>query len=232
MNKIIYACIAWLLVIAFSACNSANKTQVPVKEFEGVITFKTTYSTWRDSGKTPYSDTLRVYYSHGNILRIHSGDSSVAPKKEIYQVNDDRFYSIQPHVDTLYWYDITKNPDMELAELKVTPYPQAVLGRKCDQVSVLIKYTGASRPYYVEHDYIFSKGYLPVDKKNLSNFKYGYFNQAIDSSGSYCLKYQYKMYLPNDSKILMNIQYEAINVKEEKLNPNIFTLNNFPRKQM
>ncbi|WP_448703014.1 hypothetical protein ACFGVR_11740 [Mucilaginibacter sp. AW1-3] len=223
MNKIIYAYIAWLLLIMLCACNSANKTQQPVKEFEGVITYKTKFTSWKDSDNAAAStDTLRVYYSHGNLAKINSANNPSTLKKEIFLFSERKYYGTRFGTDTLYWANAAPAADMQLSKMDVAKSEKTILGHQCEDVYLNIKTRHDSLTYLTENTYTFSRNYLQIDKNHLNWYKVGFFDKFINESGCFYLGFKYVLHYKTSDKILYTKQYEAIEVKEQKVDPGIF----------
>jgi hypothetical protein len=221
---------ALLFVVVIAACNSPSK--VPLKEFEGIITYKTSRTTWRDSNRTPHtSDTIRIYYSHGNMCKVHTSDSAII-KKEIYITKGNHYYFLKPHIDTLFYYDVAQTiPHTELASLSMTDADTTILGHDCQKADIWIRHQGEKGPFYTEYQYLFSNDYLVVNPEHWTKYNFGYFNKMIDRAGHYYLGFHYKLHT-YDNVVIETTDYAAINIKEQKIDPNVFNLDKLPLKEL
>jgi hypothetical protein len=233
MPKAILSFYAIFLAIALSSCNFSKgiKDKAPVKEFEGIITYKIEYTSWRDSDQAkPYIDTLKLYYSHGNIMKIRSGNGLMSAKKEIILLQNHQYYFKLVNKDTLFRFDITKSPGMELSEMHVNDYDKQILGHKCERVDLSIKHTRKGPAFFTENSFIFSRDYLQINRENIDWYKFAFFDKFIDESGCLYLGYKYALHSSIDNKVIESFNYEAISVKEQKIDPKIFEVDNLPLK--
>ncbi len=216
-----------LFFIGLWSCHSSNDQD---KEFEGVIKYKTKYWSWQDSSKGYFvQDTLTIYYSHGNVAKVHTNS---AMHKEVFLSNGHKYFYVRSNIDTLFWFDVTNKPKMELSDMQVKKYDQAILGHKCESVDLLIKHPDKNLPFYTTVSYIFSRNYLKVNKALLNWNKYAFFDKFINESGSLYLGYKYAAHSTTGYKVLLSTEYEAISVKEQKIDSKVFELDKFPLKEL
>jgi len=230
MLKTISLSFAALFFVCLLGCHPSSNSNYQNKEFEGIIKYKTKYYSWQDSSKGDFvHDTLTIYYSHGNLAKIHT---DAAMHKEIFLSKGNKYFYIRSNIDTLFWFDITTNPKMELSDMQVKNYDKTILGHKCESVDLLIKHPDKDLPFYTTVSYIFSRNNLRVEKANLNWNKYAFFDKFIDESGCFYLGYKYAAHSTTGFKVLLSTEYEAISIKEQKVDPKVFELDKFPLKEL
>ena len=145
-----------------------------IKEFEGVITYheisKNADSRW------DVDDTVQLFYSHGNFLGIHSETSSGFHLIRDYYLEDRPLRLLLfNNSDTLYQLRLNF-PIEKLDSFNMRKTKDQILSKKCEEINLKISYHEKDSTTYTDFTFVFSPGYLPVDKKHFKNWNLGSFN--------------------------------------------------------
>lgn len=120
------------MLLCGAGCRQPDGTK-DGKEFEGVITYKIFYSEKDDP--FIYGDTMRIYYSKGNIARVYNGQGADAIKKEVF-LGESRRYLIRLNAsDTVLTYDMGDRGNFTLAAMKRSSEDTRILGHTCKKIA-------------------------------------------------------------------------------------------------
>lgn len=199
-----------------------SKKSTGVKEFEGVITFHEVSK--GNDGLINLDDTVQLYYANGNYVSIHSQVS-----QKIHIVKDYYFESrplrlfLLNNSDTLHQVNLNF-PDEKLEIFKTEKITDRIFSRNCERTEVSSIYTGKDSTTYTDFSFIFSRGYLNVDKEHFKNWNLGFFNKVVAESGAFYLKFKAVHFGSSHKNVLSSKTYDVISVKEEIVNPKIFEI--------
>lgn len=221
------------LIIIFSAiistaqlgCKPPTKPkQASQKEFEGVITYREAEFINYPNSKSFVSDTVQVFYSHGNYVGIHSKQSANFHVVKDYYFHDKalRLYLYNTS-DTLHQLNLN-SPGEKMEGFKVTKVSGQVLSRDCENIEVNLSYPQKDSTTYSDFNFVFSRGYLTVDKQHFKNWNLGFFNKIIAKSGAYYLKLQMVHYDSTHKNILSAKTKDVISVEEQPVDPKMFEI--------
>lgn len=210
-----------ILFTILSACNSTGQKPVSknIKEFEGIITYKITYKNNPDS--LLYGDTLKVLYSKGNFIKQYNGMSPKGLNRELFLKDNSQYYMQIGASDTLYSFDIRqKNVRLLRSEKSAGIYK--ILGYDCEQIQFHQVYEG-DYPFAIYNSYIYSRNILRINAVWFKDWNYGNFNQFIQESGAFYLRFETGMQ-HGDQKELVTKIFEAIEIKEQALDSSLFAI--------
>jgi len=224
-------CTNLLIIIAFIAqfgCKFRKETEQmdAVKEFEGVITYHEIDKT--SDGTVNVDDTVKLYYAHGNYVAFHSQKT---PKFHI--VKDYYFHSGFPlrlFIDNTSDTARLLRIDSALGKLesfKVKKLKKQILSRNCESIELKISFNEKGTINYTDNTFIFSRGYLNINKEHFKNWRLGFFNKVMDESGAYYLKLKSVYFDSLHKNVLAIKSYDVIAVKEEKIDPKMFFIDPF-----
>lgn len=213
-----------IIFAALSGCKfkKENQKSSVAKEFEGIITYHEITANY--SGEFNLNDTAVLFYSHGNYVGVHF---TLSPKfhlfKDYYfQHNALRLFLFN-NSDTLHQLDL-KNSIEKLDSFKVKKIKEQVLSRKCESIELSTSYAEKDSTTYTDYTFIFSRGYLKVDKEHFKNWNLGFFNKVINESGAFYLKFRAIHYDSSHKNILSTKTYEAISVNAQPIDPRVFAI--------
>jgi len=161
------------IIIFLSMCKpfTASKDKAPTREFEGVIT----YHEIEKNDITDVDDTVRLFYSHGNFVILHSEKS---PKfhivKDYYLENKPLRLFIFNTSDTLHKLNLN-NPVEKLDSFRVKKTIEEILSRSCENIEVYTSYPTKDSTTYTDFNFVFSRGDLTIDKQHFQNWNLGFF---------------------------------------------------------
>src|SRR5450631_4467761 len=122
-----------VLLVLLSGCkNNHQRRPFQGKEFEGIITYRLTYSEISQNRRS--GDTLKVIYSKGNLIKQYNWNNSEATRKEIFLVDGNRFYTLLGRNDTLYSADISNHHSTRLIRSTHSISDTRILGYDCEQI--------------------------------------------------------------------------------------------------
>ncbi len=230
ISAIIYKLVTMFktLIILFSAmifisqfgCGTKKKTNT--KEFEGIITYHEVEK--RSDGAINTDDTVQLFYSNGNYVGIHSERSSkIHIVKDYYLEKKALRLFLLSSSDTLLQLGLNLSTE-KLDGFKVRKVNDQILSRKCENIEINISYPEKDSTTYTDINFIFSRGYLKIDKQYFKNWNLGFFNKFIDESGAYYLKMKSVHFDSSHKNILSSKTYDVISVKEESVDPKIFEI--------
>ena len=188
-------------------------------EFEGVITYKITYINNRDSSGN--SDTMRLYYSKGNLVKQYNSTSSSVLKKELFIGSTNSYYMKFGNSDSLYAYDISKN-DRVLVNTNATDNDATILGHDCNRIEFNQLHTGEYN-FYIYSSFWYSDKILKVNPEYFKGWNYGGFNKFINKTGVLYLKFQSAIQYYGKTELSTKI-FQAVGIEEKKLDPKIFAI--------
>ncbi len=210
-------------ILSYS-CNPAksSKNKVDKNEFEGVITYHEIEKA--SNGIINTDDTVQLFYANGNYVGVHSRTS---PKfhvvKDYYFADKTLRLFLFNTSDTLHHLDLNF-PLQKLEGFKVKKLNDQVLSKKCEDIEVNISYPGKDSTTYTDINFVFSRGYLKVDKQHFANWNLGFFNKTINESGAFYLKFKTVHFDSSHKNILSSKTYDVISVKEEAVDPKMFEI--------
>lgn len=112
----LYSGMAFVLIVM--GCGQAGSSNHQ-KEFEGVITYRMSYGGKDESGI--YGDTMKLYYSNGNIARVYNSDGPDALRKEVYLCGTHRYLAKKALSDTVYTFDLQQTGGLKAMRTKMSP---------------------------------------------------------------------------------------------------------------
>jgi hypothetical protein len=210
-----------ILFTILSACNSTDQKPVSknIKEFEGIITYKITYKNNPDS--LLYGDTLKIFYSKGNFIKQYNGMSPKGLNRELFLKDNSQYYMQTGASDTLYSFDI-RQKDVKLLSSKQSVSTYKILGYDCEQIEMNQVYM-SDYPFAIFNSYTYSRNILPINAVWFKDWNYGNFNQFIQESGSFYLRFETGIQY-GDQKELVTKIFEAIEIKEQVLDSSLFAI--------
>lgn len=215
--------VAAVIPIGLLACNSNNNASKNTpKEFEGIITY---HEIIKNSDSTfNVDDTVQLFYSHGNYVGIHSD-----PSPKFHLVKDYYFEKkalrllLFNNSDTLHQLNLNL-PIEKLDDFKVKKIDDQILSQQCEEINIKTSYPEKDSTTYSDFTFVFSRGYLNVDKQHFKNWHLGFFNKVIDESGAFYLKLKAVHFDSSLKNILSSKTYDVISVKKQIINPKIFEI--------
>jgi hypothetical protein len=193
-----------------------------IKEFEGIITY---HEILKNSDDTiEVDDTVQVFYAHGNYVGIHSEKSSKFHLvKDFYLKHEPLRLLLFNTSDTLHQLDL-KFPVERLDDFKIKKITDQILSRKCEEIELNISYPEKDSTTYTDVSFTFSRGYLKIDKEHFKNWSLGFFNKAVNESGTFYLKFKAVHFDSSHKNILSSKTYDVISVEEKVIDPKIFEI--------
>ncbi|MBL4676347.1 MAG: hypothetical protein JKY70_09115 [Mucilaginibacter sp.] len=192
------------------------------KEFEGIITYHEIFKNIDSSLNV--DDTVQVFYSHGNYVGVHSEAS------QNFHLIKDYYFQKEPlrlllfnDSDTLHQMNLNFSIE-RLDSFKVKKIKDKIFSRQCESIDLNTSYTGKDSITYTDFSFIFSRGYLNVDKEHFKNWKLGFFNKVINETGAFYLNLKAIHFDSSHKNILSFKTNEVISVKEQSINPAIFKI--------
>lgn len=139
-----------------------SKKSKGIKEFEGIITFHEISKASDDS--VNLDDTVQLFYANGNYVSIHSDQSQKPHIVKDYYFGDKslRLFMLNTS-DTLYKINLNF-PDEKLDSFKLKKIKDQIFLRKCESIELSSSYPGKDSTTYTDFVFIFSRGYLNIDK--------------------------------------------------------------------
>jgi hypothetical protein len=190
-------------------------------DFEGIVTYKIIEDDFYKNRS--YGDTMRLYYSHGNVIKEYNGKLPVL-RKEIFLGSSNKYYMKIGDNDTLYGYDLKQNNSVTTGTSNVDK-DTIILGHTCNKIGFDIHYTNPDLFTYCFFWY--SPDVLRIDPQYFKDWKFGNFDQFINQSGCLYLKFQGSIKYLSQNKFVTRT-YEAVSIEEKKLDPEIFSIENAP----
>lgn len=208
-----------LILPLFWACQNPSDNQLfKGKEFEGVITYRITYDNWPEDYS--YGDTLKVWYSKGDLIKVYNGKAVKGFRKEIFLLNGNKYFFQVGNSDSLYSIDIGSDKYMKLVDSHHSFTDTRILGHTCEQIDQDLQYAGKNQAPFI-FSLLYSKGVLPMDKDHFKDRKLSGFDRFIDESGAFYLRFRYTAQLANRSG-LSTYTFTATNIREQPVDPAIF----------
>jgi len=223
MLKYCTVLIITIIFIAQFGCKFGKEAEEKdiAKEFEGVITYHEI--DWMSDGTVNVDDTVKLYYAHGNYVAFHSQKTA-----KFHIVKD---YYLNAPIPLRLFVDNTSDTlrslrlDTALGKLesfKVKKLHEQILSRNCESIELKISFNENGAMKYTDNTFIFSRGYLKINKEHFKNWRLGFFNKVIDESGAYYLKFKAVHFDSSHKKVLAIKSYDVIAVKEEQVDPKMF----------
>jgi hypothetical protein len=213
---------------SFTACESRPGTHAfQGKEFEGVITYRISYVNCPDN--IINGDTLSVFYSKGNLVKLYNGNKPDLPYREVYLLAGNQYYLQIRRSDTISRFDVRQNKNMDLVASSHSLSDTRILGYDCEDIKFQLKYHGNSE-LHMFNEFLYSTKVLKVNKDYFRDRKYVFFNQYIDESEAFYLKYIFGVqYLGRSG--LSTITCTAVKIEELKIDPSVFKVDTTKLKQ-
>jgi hypothetical protein len=224
MFKTLITLFSAIITISLVSCKSAMKPQkkTSVQEFEGAITYHEIFK--NSNGFVNLDDTMQLFYSHGNFVSIHSERSpQFHVVKDYYLEGKSLRLWLFNTSDTLFQMDLNF-PIEKLTGFKITKVNDQILSRKCENIEANISYPEKDSTTYTDINFIFSRGYLKIDKQHFKNWNLGFFNKIVDESGAFYLKFKTVHFDSSHKNVLTSKTYDVISVKEGPIDPKIFKI--------
>ncbi|WP_448697888.1 hypothetical protein ACFGVR_13850 [Mucilaginibacter sp. AW1-3] len=223
LNKVIIVLLLIILIFQLG-CKSGRETKEKIdkNEFEGVITYHEVNKA--TDGILKIDDTVQMFYSHGNFVKIHS-----IKFPEPHIVKD---YYLEKHALRLMLFSNSDSlqqinlsfPVQRLDCFKVTKADEQIFSKKCENIELNISYHEKDSTTYTDSQITFSRGYLKVDKNHFKNWNLGFYNKVIDECGCLYLKFKAVHFDSSHKNILWWETLDVISVKEESVDPKVFEI--------
>ncbi|KAA2243340.1 hypothetical protein F0L74_12610 [Chitinophaga agrisoli] len=211
-NSCLYGLV--LLISLFSCRQQAGNT-----EFEGIITYKIIY---KDYTLGDYGDTLKVFYSKGNMIRAYNTKDPKGLRKEIFLAKGPRYFMNIGPSDTLYSYDITSN-NLVLTDTKKLQ-SKKILNYTCERFDMYATLTTKSgAPVFTAQSTTFSRDALKVNPLHFKNWRFGNFNIYVEHAGSLPLRSESTTKYSDKTSMGTKI-YEAVAIAPQQLDPKMFEI--------
>ncbi|MEO6149831.1 MAG: hypothetical protein ABIN95_01815 [Mucilaginibacter sp.] len=220
-ETILFLAIASILQIGCKF-GSETKKNTSSKEFEGIITY---HEIVKSSDGINVDDTVQLFYSDGNYVGIHSEKSSKFHLvKDYYLKSKPLRLLLFNNSDTLHQLSLNF-PIEKLERFEVKEVKDKILSRKCEMIKVSTSYNERDSTTYSDMSFIFSRGYLKINKQHFKNWNLGFFNKVVGESGVFYLKFKSVHFDSSHKNILSSKTYDVISVKEVPINPKVFEIN-------
>jgi hypothetical protein len=223
-RKVVFYC----LLAGLYGCGNGDAGQKEGKEFEGVITYRIDYRKRND--RSVYGDTMKVYYSKGNLARVYNSEGQDALRKEVILSESHRYYAQKAMSDTVYTYDISLDAHLKLLETRRFSDDTRIMGHTCKKIEFDQEYMGEVK-FYVYDSYMYSDDVLKVEKLHFKNSNFGHFNNFIKEAGVFYLKFESR-YLYSDKTEISVKTVTAVNIREQKVDPGIFHIDTTTTKAL
>lgn len=208
-------CFSAVFLFCAAACREPDRTK-DGKEFEGVITYKILYNNKDDA--SVYGDTMRVYYSKGNIARVYNSQGAGAIRKEFFYGESRRYLIQLAASDTVLTYDMGDRGNFTLAATKRSSEDTKILGHVCKKMEFDEVYRRGPN-FKVRIGYLYSPGVLKVNKHHFKDWNFGHFNAYINEAGVFYLKCETSV---GDDTKLITRTYTAVDIQEQKIDSSVF----------
>jgi hypothetical protein len=109
--------------------------------------------------------------------------------KDYYLESKPLRLSLFNNSDTLHQLDLNSSIE-RLDSFKVKKINDRIFSRDCESIELNTSYSEKGTTTYTDFNFIFSRGYLNVDKEHFKNWNLGFFNKVVDESGTYYLKFK------------------------------------------
>lgn len=212
------------IFISLPGCKygKAHNQKQDIKEFEGIITYHEVLK--NSDSLLNVDDTVKVFYAHGNYVGVHSEAS------QKFHLVKDYYFEDKPlrlllfnNSDTLYQMSLNF-PIEKLEHFKVIKINNQVLSKQCERIDLSTSYAEKDSVTYSDFSFIFSRGYLNVNRAHFKNWNLGYFNKVINESGTLYLGFKAVHFDSSHKHILSVKTYDVISVKEQPVDPKIFEI--------
>lgn len=206
----------FIVIFLFSGCR--QKHQKNTKEFEGIITYRITRGGIYHV-KAPSADTMKIYYSHGNMIKLMNGKIGV---KEEFFLKDKGYYFTDHRSNSLFTSDPTNSGGFILMSVSDARPFHAVLKYPCKVINVSHGYV-SKHSYMLYDTYGYSGQAFPIDPEFFKKDRYGDFSRFTDESGAYYLYHRLSIVRPIEGETNY-ITEEAIDIKPQKIDPKMFDI--------
>lgn len=201
------------LLLLFIGCKRKDETY-----FEGMITYKISYTS--NDNEPSLGDTMKVYYSKGNLLKEYNGKNLKGLKKEIFLGATNEYYMQHVASDTLFSYDISNNT-LTLVGSKYAANNAQILGFDCNKVEHVQMMHPSELYIFFFSTYFYSTKALRINKTYFKNWKFGNFNTYTNEAGNFYLKCIGSHFKPGTTELITRT-YEAVNIQEKQIDPTMF----------
>lgn len=215
------------MVCLWSCGGAGADEQKEVKEFEGVITYRISYQGRDDT--SVYGDTMRVYYSKGNIARIYNSEGPDALRKEIIYCKTLRYVAKKAMSDTVYTFNEREDGHLKSISIKRSSDDTRILGHVCRKIEFQDIHTG-DISFSVYNSFMYADDVLKVDKRHFKDWNFAHFNTYINEAGAFYLKFESR-YSILDRGLVTKI-CTAVNIKEQKVDSSVFYMDTTITKAM
>lgn len=208
-------CFITLLLVSLAGCKESTRAK-DEKEFEGVITYKILYR-GKDYSSV-YGDTMKVYYSKGNIARVYNSQGADAIRKELFYGESRRYLIQLAASDTVLIYDMADRGNFKVAATKRSSEDTKILGHICKKMEFdEVYHRGGNIKVHI--GYLYSPGVLKVNKRHFKDWNFGDFNTYINEAGVFYLKCETSVGQDTKSNTMT---YMAADIQEKKIDSTIF----------
>jgi hypothetical protein len=212
------AVVLFCLLAGLYGCGGGDAGQKEVKEFEGVITYRISYK--NKDYKPIFGDTLRVFYSKGNVAKVYNSQGPDAMRKEVFYGESRRYVVKMAMSDTVFIYDMGNTGHLSNIRTIRVADDTRILGHVCKKIEFDDKYTVGSG-IYVYTSFWYASDVLKVDNRYFKDWALGHFNTFINEEGVFYLKCE-ASYRLDESSDLITKTFTAVNIKEQKVDPSVF----------
>jgi hypothetical protein len=215
--KILQLSTFFLLLLA---CNAPSKNEpFKGKEFEGLITYRVTYDNYPREGA--FGDTLWVWYSKGDLLKVCNSKRADASRKELFLLKGNRYFFQLGDSDSLYYADIGSDRLTTLEDSRHFATETRILGQDCDEIEHRLKLNKWQSSFV--STYLYSQNVLRMDKRLFRLRKFASFDVYMEEAGAFYLKYTESEQFPG-KKGLSSHSFTAVKIQEGPVDPKIFLL--------
>ncbi|HVU57503.1 MAG TPA: hypothetical protein VHD83_20710, partial [Puia sp.] len=209
-------CSMVLLLGSLTGCNEPGGTKNE-QEFEGVITYKILYK--NKDYSSLYGDTMKVYYSKGDIARVYNSQGPDAVRKDIFYGESHRYLIQRAASDTILTYDMVDQGGSTLVSTKRSSEDTRILGHICKKMEFDEVYQRGVK-FNVYNSFLYSPEVLKVDKRHFKDWNFGHFNAYVNEAGVFYLKFE-TSYRVGDRDLITRT-YTAVEIREQKIDSSVF----------
>lgn len=212
----------WIAFCLFHFCACKNKSERDAfkgKEFEGLITYRITYDNY--PAEYGYGDTMLVWYSKGNLVKLFNNKLIKGLRKEIFLVKGNKYFFQVGNSDSLFSGDIGTEKRTKLLHSQHSFTDTRILGHTCEQIEQEMEFTKTKAN--VLSTYLYSKGVLPMNSDYFSGKKFASFDRYMDEAGEFYLHFKGTAQYA-DKTGLSSYIFTAIKIQGQPVDPALFSV--------
>jgi hypothetical protein len=205
-------------LLLFCACHdSLDKSVDKAKEFEGLITYKITYENFPEDHS--YGDTMKIWYSKGNMLKLYNGKVSGGLRKEVFLVRGNKYFFQVGNSDSLFSGDIGNDKITKLLNSHHLFTDTRILGHTCEQIDQELEFIDSHAP--IASTFMYSKDILPVDQNRFKGWKFASFDHYMEEAGVLYLSFKGTTHYADRDGISSHT-FTAVKILEQPVDQSIF----------